>query len=211
MNKKRVLILFCLAIVVCSFILLLVFRYNNHKANTKEVSISEVNMKAVDDLIIGDEPPKLLYADKEKVIFDCQGVYVYDMQNKILAKSFDTASLVPDKHTRLNAFVTKDGKHIVFGFSKGISGVWYGYSFKDDYVEKITEEEYKSFKEKMFVSTRLQDYDNELYQKSSGIIVNISDNEYVYLTFKDWKVSTIKIVYVKDGKETEYSVFDIKR
>ena len=211
MNKKKVLILLCLAFVVCTSILLIVFRHNIHKANTKEVSISEVDMKTVDALIIGAEPPQLLYADEEKVIFDCQGVYVYDMKNKTIAKSFDTISLGPDKHTKLNAFVTQDGKHIVFGFSKGIAGVWYDYSFKDDFVKKLNEDEYKSFKEKTFICTRLKDYDDELYQKSSGMIVNISDNEYIYLTFKDWKVSTIKVVYVKDGKETEFSVFDIKK
>jgi hypothetical protein len=208
MNKKKIFMLFCIAIVACTSILLVIYSYNNHKENTKEVAISEIDMKTVDDLMIGSDPPKLLYADKEKVIFDCLGVYVYDMKNKVLAKSFDTSSLVPDKHTKLSSFVTKDGKYIIFGFSKGISGVWYGYSFKDDLVKELTEDEYKSYREKMFICTRLKDYEDELYQKSSGTIVKISDNEYVYLTFKNWKLSTIQVVYVNGVDETRYSVFD---
>ena len=52
------------------------------------------------------------------------------------------------------------------------------------------------------------DYNDKLYEKSSGSIVNLSNNEYIYLTFSDWKVSTIKIVYNKNDKEIVYDVFD---
>lgn len=59
----------------------------------------------------------------------------------------------------------------------------------------------------MFICTRLTAYEDELYQKSSGVIADIGEDEYVYLSFKDWKVSTIEAVYVKRAVETRYSVF----
>lgn len=208
MNKKNVLILFCIAIVACTSILFIVFSYGSHKANVDEVAINRVDLKKVDALMIGSETPKLLYADKDKVIFNCSGVYVYDIKSKMVSKSFDTLSLLSEMYTKLNCFVSQDGKQIIFGVTKESEGVVarYGYSFEKDHVKEITRKEYEDYREKMFKCTYL-DYNAELYQKSSGIIANISDTEYVYLTFQDWKVSTIKIVYVKDGKETYYSVF----
>ncbi len=210
MNKNKVLILACIVIVACTSILIILFNYNSHKANKNEVVISQVDLKTVDDLRIGSEPPKLIYADKEKVIFNCGGVFVYDMKNKIVTKSFDLSSLLTEKYMKFGCFVSQDGKQISFGVTKEPEGLVarYSYSFKNDLVKELTEKEYRDNREKMFNCTNL-DYNDKLYQKSTGMIVNISDNEYVYLTFQEWVVSTIKIVHVKDGKETYYSVFDI--
>ena len=210
MNKKKVLVLVCIAIVACTSILIIIFNFNSHKANENEIVINQVDLKTVDDLRIGSEPPKLIYADKEKVILNCCGVYVYDMKSKIVTKSFDLSSLLTEKYMKFGCFVSQDGKQIIFGVTKEPEGLVarYGYSFENDLVKELTEKEYRDYREKMFNCTDL-DYNDKLYQKSTGRIINISDNEYVYLTFQDW-VSTIKIVHVKDGKETYYSLFDKK-
>lgn len=209
MNKKKMLIPFILVIVICIAVLITVFSFGSDKANTNEAVIPEIDLKAVDNLMIGSEPPKLLYADKEKVIFNCGGVYVYDIKNELLAKSFDTSPLLSEKYTKYGCFVTKDGKQIIFSVTKESEGVIarYGYSFENNLVKEVTEKENAVYRENMFQCTSL-DYNDELYQKSSGILANISNHEYIYLTFQDWKVSTIRIVHVKDGKETYYNVFD---
>lgn len=209
MNKKKLIALALIIVVACTSILLAVYSFYKHKTEplAQEVAIGQVDLKSVEGLMIGAEPPQLLYADRGMTVFDCRGIYVYDRNRKKLAKSFDTSSLVQGKQQKLSSFVTEDGNYIVFGVSGEGSSSWYIYSFKDDIVKTLTQEEYESYHEKMFICTRLTAYEDELYQKSSGVIADIGEDEYVYLSFKDWKVSTIEAVYVKRTVETRYSVF----
>ncbi|MEK3699792.1 hypothetical protein NYE33_22705 [Paenibacillus sp. FSL R10-2199] len=76
-------------------------------------------------------------------------------------------------------------------------------------MSELTGKEYAEYLKKRFEYSYL-DPSDELYQKSSGLIITISGSEYVYLTFQDWKVSTINVVYVQNDKETVYSVFTSK-
>jgi hypothetical protein len=211
MNKKKYLYCFLTVIVACIVILIISFNYDSHKTNKNEAIISEVDLKTVDDLIIGSDPPKLLYADKDKVIFNCRGVYVYDIKNKVITQSFDISSFMSGKYSKLlsECFSLQGGKQLVFGFFKvaGSLVAAYSYSFENNLIKELTEKEYKDCLEKRFECMYLN-YNDELYQKSSGMVANISDNEYVYLTFQDWKVSTINIVYVNDDTETHYRVFE---
>lgn len=211
MNKKKLLILLCIVLVTCISILIIMMFNHNSKANKSEDVINEVDLKAVDNLIIGSEPPRIIYADKDRVIFDCCGVYVYDFKSKALAKTFDISASISKKYMERiwDCFATQDGKHIVFKFAKDSNGLvsLLDYSFQKDIIKEITEEEFNTYKEKAFICTRLEDSNDELYQKSSGTIAKITDSEYVYLTFKDWKVDTIEAVYVKNGKDTIYKVF----
>lgn len=210
MEKKKVLIVLCIAVVACISILIMIFNFSS-KANKKAVVINEVDLKAVDNLIIGSEPPRIIYADEDRVIFDCCGVYVYDFKSKSLTKTFDIPASISKKYMERiwDCFATQDGKHIVFKFAKDSNGLvsLLDYSFQNNFIKEITEEEFNTYKEKAFICTRLEDSNDELYQKSSGIIAKITDREYVYLTFKDWKVDTIQAVYVKNGQETIYKVF----
>lgn len=213
--KKRVLILFGISIAACITILIIISNLDNHKSNKNDNNnvFSMVDLKTVDDLIIGSELPKVLFSDKEKVIFDCRGgVYIYNMKKKILTQSFDISSFMSGKYSKdlLNCFVTKDGKQLFFGFfnlSKRELIAAYIYSFENNLVKELTEKEYTDYLKKAFICTYL-DYNDKLYQKCHGTIASISDNEYVYLTFKYHKVSTINIVYVSKGNETHYRVFD---
>lgn len=209
MNKKKLIALALIIVVACTSILLAIYSFDKHKTEPfgQEVAISQVDLKSVEGLMIGSEPPRLLYADREMTVFDCRGIYVYDRNTKKLAQSFDTSSLVQGKQQKLSSFVTEDGNYIIFGVSGEGSSSWYIYSFKDDIVKTLPQEEYESYHEKMFICTRLTAYEDELYQKSSGVIADIGEDEYVYLSFKDWKVSTIEAVYVKRTVETRYSVF----
>ncbi len=210
MNKKKLIALALIIVVAFASILLAIYSFVKHKTEplAQEVAISQVDLKAVEGLMIGSEPPRLLYADRGMTVFDCRGIYVYDRNSKKLAQSIDTSSLVQGKQQKLSSFVTEDGKYMIFGVSGEGSSSWYVYSFKDDTVKTLTQEEYESYHEKMFICTRLTAYEDELYQKSSGVIAHIGEDEYVYLSFKDWKVSTIEVVYVKRAVETRYSVFD---
>lgn len=206
--NKRVLVFLCIAIILSLVIII----FTQYISTNDKVTMKEVNLEDLNELIIGSEPPKLLYADKDKVIFDCYGVFVYDMKAKMISQSFDVLSIDSDKNEKRkwNSFVSQDGKHIIFRIGKSANNDfvdWYCYSFEDDLVTEIDEKEYLNYRNSAFEWTDL-DYNVELYEKSSGRIVPISDSEYVYLTFQDWLVSTIQVVYVKDNKETYYRIFD---
>lgn len=207
--KKRILIPLFAVIAVCTVALIIISGHSSQKESGDKIIIKEVNLKKIDDLMIGAEPPKLLYADKERVIFECGGVYVYDTKNKVILKSFDTSSITGGKHhNKVSCFVTQDGNQIVFGVVKETEGLVlrYACSLEGDSVKELTDEEYKDCRTKAFKCTNI-DYNDKLYQKSYGRIAYISKKEYVYLTFKDWKVSTITAVYVNDNTETSYSIF----
>ncbi len=171
----------------------------------QEADINPIDLKNINELFIGAEPPRLIYADKDKVIFQSSGVYVYDLNNQGLDKSFD----IDSKLDRVGCFVTKDGQEIIFaGINKfNKQETRYSFSFSKKIVREIDESEYKEYTKNRFECTLL-DYKDKLYEKSSGSIVNLSNNEYIYLTFSDWKVSTIRIVYIKNDKEIVYGVFD---
>ena len=207
--KKR--LLFCLWIALVFVIVVLFVKdiLPMEKKEEKEI-IESVNLETIDERIIGSEPPKLLYADSKKVIFDCCGVYVYDIENQKLMKSFDVQGVVSNKHGRWSCFVSEDGKQILFHIEneKESSYLYYCYYFDSDQLKKISKKEYTNYRQNAFECTYL-DYNDELYQQSSGTIVKISPNEYVYLTFEDWLLSTIKIVDVMDGRKTYYKVFDV--
>lgn len=206
---KKNLFAFLCVIVIASIMILVSTQF---KSNPNVVFMDEVNLENIKELIIGSEPPKLLYADTEKIIFNCNGVYVYDMKDKILTRSFDPLSIDSSLHgkEKWNSFVSQDGQYIIFHIGMGNSNGSVGsfsYSFEDDLITKISENDYMDYRNNMFECSYLE-YKDDLYEKASGRIVYLSDKEYVYLTFYDWKVSTIQVVYVKDSVETKLNVFE---
>lgn len=68
-KTKRFIIIFSLiflSFIICCTIIIVI----KNKRSKNQSIICEVKVKSIDDLIIGSEPPKLLYADNNKVIFD---------------------------------------------------------------------------------------------------------------------------------------------
>ncbi|WP_150271167.1 hypothetical protein [Paenibacillus tepidiphilus] len=208
MNKKTV-ILSCISVIAVVIILIT----SQSAANPNEIVIPEVDLEQIEDLIIGSEPPKLIYADKTQVMFETTGgVYVYDMEDKSVVRSFDTASFASERypHVLQSSFATQDGKQLIFNFRDGPDLVAaYRYSFEDNSINKLTKNESRDYLNKRF-ECKYPDPQDELYHKASGTIATISSREYVYLTFQDWKVSTINVVYVQDDQETVYNVFASK-
>lgn len=206
--KKKIVALIALAIgIVAVFIIVCL----NQKADTTDTVIGTMDKKAVEEKMIGAEPPRLLYADHDKAVFESIDIYVYDIKNKILLKAFDMSSLLQDqyKQCRYEYRVSLDGNEIFAGFEE-FSGVFtaaFRYSFLSDKWMKMDENDYKSKRDNTFESTMI-DADSELAQITSGYAVYLSESEYYYLTFENWKVSEINLVYVKDGKKTVYQVFD---
>lgn len=121
-------------------------------ANQNEVIIPEIDLQKIDDFFIGSEPPHLIYADRDKVIFETTGgVYVYDMKGKSLLRSFDTVSFASESYSNVlrSAFATQDGKQLIFIFSKGPGYVAaYRYSLEDKFMSELTGKEYAEYLKK---------------------------------------------------------------
>lgn len=180
-------------------------------SNTADCIIKEMDNNAIKERMIGAEPPCLLYADHNKVVFESVDIYVYDMVNKKLSKSFDVSALLSGKYKecKYQSRVSSDGKEIFIVF-KEMSGAFnaaFNYSFQSNKWKEINESEFKSKEGNTFEST-LIDTHNELSQVTSGYAVYLSEFEYFYLTFKDWKVSEINIVYINNDKKEVYKVFE---
>ncbi|MEO3944827.1 hypothetical protein [Gorillibacterium sp. CAU 1737] len=218
MNKKTVL-LSCISAVACVAIVMAIFHYYDRgkaastepAANQNEVVIPEVDLTKMESLMIGSEPPKLIYADNSKVIFETTGgVYVYDLKETALIRSFDTSSFASARYSNVlpSSFATQDGNQLIFNFNNGSGGfvAAFRYSLADKRIHELTEQEAGEYRKQRFECIYLKPSD-ERYQKSSGMIASTSGRDYVYLTFRDWKVSTINVVYVQDDQETVYRVF----
>ncbi|SFR59628.1 hypothetical protein [Anaeromicropila populeti] len=208
--KKNVIAVAGVIVLGCLVLYFAYIRQSNPASKSCKIIINSVDLERIDELVIGAEPPNLLYADTEKVIFECCDVYIYDVKNKVLTKSYDIASFMQENYSDCLVQCTslKEGSQFLISFYKA-PGKWmaaYRCSIETNSLEELTEQEYKEEFNKRFESTYL-DYQDERYNRTSGKIVTISESEYVYLTFQEWKVSTINIVYVKDDKETYYSVF----
>jgi hypothetical protein len=55
----------------------------NQKADTADTVIGTMDKKALEEKMIGAEPPRLLYADHDKAVFESIDIYVYDIKNGV--------------------------------------------------------------------------------------------------------------------------------
>lgn len=206
MRKKLLVII---SVIIGILIICIVVRLKG-KSNVANCIIQEMDNYTIKERMIGAEPPRLLYADHNKVIFESVDIYIYDIVNKTLLKSFDVSSLLSEqyKECKYQSRVSSDGNEIFIVF-KELSGAFtaaFYYSFQSDEWQEMNESAYKSKDANVFECT-LIDTDNELSQITSGYAVYLSESEYFYLTFQDWKVSEINIVYVNNGEKIVYKVF----
>lgn len=199
-----------MGIIVCLAIICIVVRFQ-WSSSSVDCTVKEMDNNAIKEKMIGSEPPRLLYADHSKVIFESVDIYVYDMVNKKLSKSFDVSTLLSEKYKecKYQSRVSSDGKELFIIF-KEMSGAFkaaFNYSFQSNKWKEMNESECKRKEENSFECT-LIDASNKLSQVTSGYVVYLSEAEYFYLTFKDWKVSEINIVYVNNDKKDVYKVFE---
>lgn len=197
--KRRITFIFSFLILA---LLMTVFIFIRNQ-NDEVLMMNEVNLDHIDKEIIGSEPPKIIYADSENIIIDCRGVYIYNITNQTLTKTFDVLSFLEKSHpdTFYSCFAVKDGTKIIFCYSNlGESTTYYCYSLDSDTFSKIEDDEYTIYRENVFSnSTNLKI--NNVYA------TYISDTEYVYLLSPDLIVGNIIAVYVKDSEETHYPIF----
>lgn len=200
--KKSTILLLGIFIVLVG----LLFIDQKKDNNIKDTNfMQEVDVKSLDQQIIGSESPKIIYADQEDIIIFCNNVYIYNMPSQSLSKSFDMESFRADNDLpmRTNSFATLEGDKIIFSFSDGPGvSIYYTYTLNDDTWSEIDEEEYFEYLNNPFYNNT-----SEYIDKSLATVTHISENEYVYLLAEDMIIGNIEIVHVKDSEETSYKVF----
>lgn len=180
------------------------------------ITMNEIDLSLAEDTIIGSELPRLLYADEDKAVFDCAGIYVYDFSSKKISHALDTLSFGEmyfskgkDRDIRSGQFVLQNGDEIIISYNDyGNLNTddlpkHYSYALSHQVLKEINIEEYE---DQRFECQYLE-YEDDLYAISTGMVANINDDEFVYLKHSEYKVSSIKIVYVNGMTETVYDVF----
>lgn len=214
MKKKNIFIIMfgCVIILGITFLLM-------RSTRKGSVVINDINLNMVEDVIIGSELPKVLYADQNKIIFYNAGIYVYEFKNKEITHALDIISFIETQITnsedfdiRSGQFVSEDGSHILIEYSdysnveKNDLPLYYSYSVDSKEIKEVSEEEFIDKKKSVFECEYLE-YEQELYSKSTGMIARINNEEYVYLKINGYNLSELQIVYVNGTQETVYNAF----
>lgn len=172
----------------------------------------EVDLTKFKNSIIGSEMPRILYADRDKVIFEASGIYVYDLKKEELVSSyafdsFDTQLL---KNNKGFVFALTDGKQIIWGFEDIVGNNVKAYSCitGEKNLMEISKELMATYQKNSF-SCYYPNESDERYNKSFGAITMLpaTQDEVIYLTFSSVEVATIKIVYESSLEHKEYQVF----
>ncbi|GKX31332.1 hypothetical protein SH1V18_38120 [Vallitalea longa] len=202
-------------LIVILFISIVFILNNQHN----KLTINQIDSNDLKNQMIGSELPRLLFSDENKVIFESGGIYIYDLIDKNVTLSLDIISFKNKyfsdktfKDIKPWAYATKDGNEILLTFINYASEPfekYYSFNVPDKVIKEISVEAFEAKKANIFLCEYLDD-NNEFYSKSTSMISRIDDKRFVYLTYDNYKVNSIKIVLVNNNKPTIYNVFSEK-
>ncbi|QEH67190.1 M56 family metallopeptidase [Cellulosilyticum sp. WCF-2] len=200
------------SIILIGIFLLSVGLLTNPITFSTALVAKEVDLTKFESSIIGSEMPRILYADRNKVIFEASGVYVYDLKKEELVcsyafESFDTQLL---KNNKVFVFSLADGKQIIWGFEDTAGNDVKAYSCitGEKNLMEVSKELMATYQKNSF-SCYYPNENDERYNQSFGAITMLpgTQDEVIYLTFTSVEVATIKIVYESSLEHKEYQVF----
>ncbi len=200
------------SILLIGTILLGVGLLTNPITSSNVLVAKEVDLTKFENSIIGSEMPRILYADRDKVIFEASGVYVYDLKKEELVCSyaFDSFDDQLLKNNKVFVFALSDGKQIIWGFEDEVGNVVKAYSCitGEKNLIEISKEQMITYQKNSFLCYYPNEND-ERYKQSFGAITMLSpvQGEVIYLTFSSVEVASIKIVYESSLEHKEYQVF----
>lgn len=179
--------------------------------NGKELA---VEMSDIEQMNIGSEMPRLLYADHNIAVMQGTfGVVVYNMQDSIVTNRISYDHMKPYGISMMLASVSKDGKTICIGNEDMFNEFTYThqYDIRTRVIKKATEQPSSWYKP---INIELPGY-NEQYDKyfdlqylTSHTIVEL-DHSFMYLRSSDWNMKNLQIVICQyeDGESIVFDVF----
>jgi len=180
-----------------------------------DFELESLNLTEYQTRNMGAEQPKLLYADKEKVVFEEAGIIIYNFKTEEITKTLDIWSF-GDKLMELKElseltfpsyFVDIDGENIYFTYEYIQTA--FQYDIQRDVLESISIDDFFEIRDKESYGIKYLEIGNELYKKSTGSIALINETEYVYIQgTNSWLNKDIKITYVIEENEIEFKLFN---
>ena len=170
-----------------------------------------VDLSDIEQMNIGAEMPRLLYADNEIVVMQGTfGVIVYNMQDLIVTNRISYEQMESYDISMMLASVSLDGKTIFIGNDDMSSNEYtftYQYDINTRIIQKTIQQPSNLFSPKTIEQLGYHEQYDDLQYGTSHNIVELG-NSFIYLRSTTWEMKDLQIVNCpyKDG---EIKVFDV--
>lgn len=173
-----------------------------------------VDMSDIEQMNIGSQMPKLLYADNNLAVLQgTVGVVVYNMQDSIVTNRISYEQIKSYGITMMLASVSQDGTTIFIGNDDMFNEFIYThqYNISTRIINKTTQQPLNLYTP---INIETPGY-NEQYDKyfdlqylTGDTIVEL-DNSFIYLRSPDWNMKNLQIVICQyeDGENKVFDVF----
>jgi len=174
-----------------------------------------VDMSDIEQMNIGAEMPRLLYADNNIVVMEgAFGVVVYNMQDLIVTNRISYEHIKSYGITMMLASVSQDGTTIFIGNDDmSMSSNEFIYTLQYDIstkvINKTTQQPSNLYRPKSIeVPGYHEQYDDLQYGTSHNIVE--LDNSFIYLRSSYWEMKYLEIVNCpyEDGESKVFDVFN---
>ena len=170
-----------------------------------------VDLSDIEQMNIGAEMPRLLYADNEIVVMQGTfGVIVYNMQDLIVTNRISYEQMESYDISMMLASVSLDGKTIFIGNDDMSSNEYtftYQYDINTRIIQKTIQQPSNLFSPKTIEQLGYHEQYDDLQYGTSHNIVELG-HSFIYLRSTTWEMKDLQIVNCpyKDG---EFKIFDV--
>ena len=176
-----------------------------------------VDVSDIEQMNIGAEMPRLLYADNNIVVMQGTfGVVVYDMQDSIVTNRISHEQIESYDISMMMASVSQDGTTIFIGnddmsMSSNEFIYTHQYDISTRVIKKTTQQPSSLYStNNIELPGYHEQYDKyfDLQYRTSDNIVEL-DNSFIYLRSSDWNMKNLQIVNCpyEDGESKVFDVF----
>ena len=172
-----------------------------------------VDMSDIEQMNIGAEMPRLLYADNNIVVMEGTfGVVVYNMQDSVVTNRISHEQIKSYGITTMMASVSQDGTTIFIGnddmsMSSNEFIYTHQYDISTRLIKKTTQQPQNLYRPKTIEHSGYHEQYDDLQYGTSHNIVEL-DNSFIYLRSSYWEIKYLQIVNCPyDGGESK--VFDV--
>ena len=201
------------------FMVIFVLIFSSCSKQTKKLDFSDIN-----EMNIGAEMPKVIYADKNKAIFwGCFGIIVYDLENRQItdrvSKEFE--EILKEK-IYFDCDASSDGRYVYisytdFNFDKDYNGYYHIYDTETSRFQnkRLSYDEVEIF-EDIYVSLFDCDEDEKYFSYLDEVILGhgmsetIAETEYGFVALRSdtWNAKDLQVAIC--NYETEkVEIFDL--
>jgi len=204
---NRLAIIMPLALIIIALIAGYIIVINNNKK-------IEVDLSDIEEMNIGAEMPRLLYADKNIAVMQGTfGIIVYNIHDSIVTNRISYEDVKPYGISTMLASVSQDGATIYIG-NEDMSNEFmftHQYDVNTGKIKEITQQPMNLFKP---VVIEMPGY-NEQYDKYFDLryiigdtIVELDDS-FVYLRSPDWNMNNLQMVICQyqSGESKVFNIF----